>query len=486
VSQRTEIESGVTRLCAGELHDPHRLLGPHSDRDLTVVRAFHPDAVACTVAYVGGTSQARLIDERGLFEATIPLPIAKVEGYRLRFVTPVQKWEAEDPYRFLPTLGDLDLHLIGEGKHDKLWSKLGARITTHQGVPGTAFAVWAPNARGVHLVSDVNYWDDRTHPMRSLGASGVWELFIPYVAAGTKYKYRITKADGRQALKADPLAQRAELPPSTASIVAENRHKWKDATWIKKRSSKDWHNEPLSIYEVHLGSWRRDANGREFSYRELAKQLADYCNDLGFTHVELLPVAEHPFGGSWGYQVTSYYAPTSRFGSPDDFRWFVDHLHANGIGVILDWVPAHFPRDDWALARFDGTALYEHVDTKRGTHPDWGTLIFNYGRPEVRNFLVANARYWAHEFHVDGLRADAVASMLYLDYSRKDGEWAPNQEGGNVNLEAAAFLREFNDALHTDYPGSRLLQRSPPPGLELATRLIAAVSGSRSSGTWAG
>jgi 1,4-alpha-glucan branching enzyme len=453
MSPRTELQSEVTRLSSGELHDPHRLLGPHSSGDQTIVRAFHPDAVACTVAYVGGKSQARMVDERGLVEATIPLPIAQLEGYRLQFVTPVQKWEAEDPYRFLPTLSDLDLHLIGEGKHDKLWRKLGARTLTHQGVPGTAFSVWAPNARGVHLVSDVNYWDDRTHPMRSLGASGVWELFVPYAGQGTKYKYRVTKADGRQILKADPLAQQAETPPSSASIVTESHHKWRDEAWVGDRASKTWYGDPLSIYEVHLGSWRRDADGRELTYRELATQLADYCKDLGFTHIELMPVAEHPFGGSWGYQVTSYYAPTSRFGSPDDFRWFVDHMHNNGIGVILDWVPAHFPRDDWALARFDGTALYEHVDPRRGTHPEWGTLIFNYARAEVRNFLIANARYWVEEFHVDGLRADAVASMLYLDYSRGEGEWAPNHEGGNENLEAAAFLRDFNDAIHADYPG---------------------------------
>ena len=437
------------------MHDPHRFLGPHfcGDGENTIVRAFHPDAVGCSVAYDGGEATAKLVDERGLFEATIPVPIANFEGYRLRWITAVQRWEAEDPYRFLPTLGDLDLHLISEGSHAKLWDSLGARVIQHQGVEGTAFSVWAPNARGVHLVSDANYWDDRTCPMRSLGSSGVWEIFLPYAKAGTKYKFRITRADGRKVLKADPMARAAERSPGTASMVATSQHRWADDKWMTHRAGVTWVHDPVAIYEVHLGSWQRDKNGRELGYREIAPLLAVYCNDMGFTHVELLPVAEHPFGGSWGYQVTSYYAPTSRYGNGDDLRWFVDHLHQRGIGVLIDWVPAHFPRDDWALARFDGTALYEHVDPKRGTHPDWGTLIFNYGRAEVRNFLVANARYWIEEFHIDGLRVDAVASMLYLDYSRGSGEWIPNQDGGNENLEAVAFLREVNHMVRADYPG---------------------------------
>ena len=323
----------------------------------------------------------------------------------------------------------------------------------HQGVAGVAFAVWAPNARGVSLVSDANGWDGRVQPMRSLGASGVWELFVPGIGAGTKYKFRVVRSTGRRIDKADPLARWTESPPRTASIVEQSHHTWADDAWLQRRATEPHLDRPLSIYEVHLGSWRRTLDGRVLSYRDLAEQLAAYCTAAGFTHVELLPVSEHPFDGSWGYQVSSYYAPTARFGDPDDFRGFVDHLHQHGVGVILDWVPAHFPRDDWALARFDGTALYEHIDPRRGEQPDWGTLVFNFGRNEVRNFLVANARYWVEEFHIDGLRVDAVASMLYLDYSRREGEWVPNQYGGRENLEAIAFLREFNETLHTDHPG---------------------------------
>jgi 1,4-alpha-glucan branching enzyme len=305
----------------------------------------------------------------------------------------------------------------------------------------------------VSLVSDANGWDGRVQPMRSLGASGVWELFVPGIGAGTKYKFRVVRSTGRRIDKADPLARWTESPPRTASIVEQSHHAWADDAWLQRRATDPLLDRPLSIYEVHLGSWRRTLDGRVLSYRDLAEQLAAYCAAAGFTHVELLPVSEHPFDGSWGYQVSSYYAPTARFGAPDDFRGFVDHLHQHGVGVILDWVPAHFPRDDWALARFDGTALYEHIDPRRGEQPDWGTLVFNFGRNEVRNFLVANARYWVEEFHIDGLRVDAVASMLYLDYSRREGEWVPNQYGGRENLEAIAFLREFNEALHGDHPG---------------------------------
>jgi 1,4-alpha-glucan branching enzyme len=326
-------------------------------------------------------------------------------------------------------------------------------VIDHQGVRGTAFAVWAPHARGVHLVCDANFWDTRTLPMRVLG-SGVWELFLPDAGRGNRYKYRITRPDMHQVLKADPLARATERPPATASVVEESAHEWQDGAWMNERAVRHQVNKPLAIYEMHVGSWRRGDGDALLTYRQLAPLLAEHCRNLGFTHVELMPVMEHPFGGSWGYQVTGYYAPTARYGSPDDFRWFVDHLHQNGVGVILDWVPAHFPRDAWALARFDGTALYEHPDPRRGAHPDWGTLVFNYGRNEVRNFLVANARYWVEEFHVDGLRVDAVASLLYLDYSRRPGEWIPNVHGGRENLEAIAMLRETNDALHQDYPGA--------------------------------
>ena len=444
--------AGESRRLADGVHsDPHSLLGVHPDGRATVVRAFHPDAISVDVAYPGGVVAMKRIDNAGIFEAVVPE--AQLPGYRLRYRTGDSEWEVDDPYRFLPTVGDIDLHLIGEGTHYRLWEPLGARVIDHQGVRGTAFAVWAPNARGVSLVSDANGWDDRTQPMRSLGASGVWEIFIPHVGAGLRYKFRVIGADGTVMLKADPMARAAESPPATASIVTEPAYAWADGDWVAGRRASDPVASPVSIYEMHLGSWRRGADDAVLSYRQLAPQVADHCLEMGFTHVELLPIAEHPFGGSWGYQVSSYYAPTARFGSPDDLRWFVDHLHQRGIGVLVDWVPAHFPRDEWALARFDGTALYEHADPRRGTQPDWGTLVFNFGRNEVRNFLVANALFWVEEFHIDGLRVDAVASMLYLDYSRKAGEWMPNQYGGRENLEAIAFLREFNEQMHDRHPG---------------------------------
>jgi len=359
---------------------------------------------------------------------------------------------ADDPYRYLPTIGEFDLHLISEGRHEELWRVLGARVREIGGSTGTAFAVWAPNARGVRVTGDFNYWDGRAFPMRSLGSSGVWELFIPGVAEGARYKYAVCGQDAVWRDKADPLATAAEHPPATASVVFTSRYSWGDEDWVARRAQRDPVREPVSIYEVHLGSWRPG-----LSYRQLATELVDYVTDLGFTHVEFLPVAEHPFGGSWGYQVTSYYAPTARFGDPDDFRYLVDALHRAGVGVLLDWVPAHFPRDEWALARFDGTPLYEHADPRRGTAPDWGTLIFNFARLEVRNFLVANAVYWLEEFHIDGLRVDAVASMLYLDYSRKFGEWSPNQYGGRENLDAISFLQETNATCYKRVPGITII-----------------------------
>src|SRR5438067_4003441 len=342
-----------------------------------------------------------------------------------------------------------------EGRHEELYARLGAHVREIEGVTGTAFAVWAPNARSVSVVGDFNSWDGRLNPMRSLGASGVWELFVPGIADGAVYKYEIRTEDNRLRIKADPVAFAAELPPANASVVHRAQHAWADAEWLERRGASDALRSPMSIYEVHLGSWRRNPleGNRSLSYLELADELADYVLDLGFTHVELMPVMEHPFAGSWGYQVTGYYAPTSRFGSPDDFRSFVDRLHRNGIGVLLAWVPAHFPRDDWALARFDGTALYEHEDPRRGAHPDWGTLIFNLSRSEVRNFLLSNALYWMREHHADGLRVDAVASMLYLDYSRKEGEWLPNEYGGRENLEAVEFLKQVNETIYGREPG---------------------------------
>ncbi len=438
-------------LAQGTHRDPHRVLGAHPDGDVTVVRAFHPEAIEASVAHPGGVVAMERVAGGGLFEARVP--VARLAGYRLRFRTAAAAWEAEDPYRFQPTLGELDLHLIGEGTHRELWRKLGARVIEHQGVRGTAFSVWAPHARGVQLVGDANYWNPRTWPMRGLGDSGVFELFAPGVGAGTRYKFLVTRANGQRALKADPMARAAERPPATASVVEESTYAWGDEAWLKARAKWEPRSAPLSIYEVHLGSWQRGAGGAVLGYRDIAPLLAAHCARAGFTHVELLPVMEHPFGGSWGYQVTGYYAPTARHGTPDDFRFFVDHLHQRGIGVILDWVPAHFPRDDWALARFDGTPLYEDPDPRRGEHPDWGTYVFDYGRNEVRNFLVANARYWAEEFHVDGLRVDAVASMLYLDYSRAPGQWVPNRYGGRENLEAISLLREVNEQLPRDYPG---------------------------------
>ena len=346
-------------------------------------------------------------------------------------------------------LGEVDLHLIGEGRHERLWDVLGAHVRSVGGATGTDFAVWAPNARGVRVVADFNGWNGHDHEMKNLGPSGVWELFVPDVGDGTRYKFEIHGADGPWSLRADPLAFQAEVPPATASVVFTSRYEWGDAEWMAARArTTTAHDRPMSIYEVHLGSWRR---GR--SYRDLAEELTSYVLDTGFTHVELLPVSEHPYGGSWGYQVTSYFAPTARFGSPDDFRYLVDRLHQAGIGVIVDWVPGHFPKDEWALARFDGSSLYEHADPRRGEQPDWGTNVFNFGRHEVRNFLVANAIYWLEEYHVDGLRVDAVASMLYLDYSRSEGDWVPNLYGGRENLEAISFLQEVNATAYRRVPG---------------------------------
>jgi 1,4-alpha-glucan branching enzyme len=347
-----------------------------------------------------------------------------------------------------PWIGDVDLFLFNEGTHRRLYDLLGAHVRTVGGVDGVTFAVWAPNARAVRAVGDWNAWDGRVNPLEPVASSGIWAGFVPGIGAGTTYKFELEGADGALKLKADPMARQAEVPPANASVVTETAHVWGDDAWIERRSGEDVVRRPLRIYEVHVGSWRPG-----LGYRDAAVQLADYVSDLGFTHVELLPVAEHPFSGSWGYQVTGYYAPTSRFGHPDDFRFFVDHLHQRGIGVLLDWVPAHFPKDDWALARFDGTALYEHADPRQGEHPDWGTLVFNYGRTEVKNFLTANARYWLDEFHIDGLRVDAVASMLYLDYSREPGQWIPNKFGGRENLDAIAFLKEMNTIVYAEHPG---------------------------------
>jgi 1,4-alpha-glucan branching enzyme len=452
VTARADIE----RIAMRDHHDPHSVLGAHLAEGGVVVRAFRPGAKAVRVRPEGaGSVRLKRIHPAGVYEGTVAgaqLPLS----YRVEVDYPDGVAVSQrDPYAFSPTLGPLDLYLAGEGRHEELYRRLGAQVRTVDGVEGTAFAVWAPSARSVSVVGDFNSWDGRLHQMRSLGASGIWELFVPDVGPGDVYKYEIRVRDGSVQLRADPFAFRAEEPPGTASIVFRSRHHWRDDDWLERRGQSDLHAAPLSIYEVHLGSWRRHAHegNHPLSYLELADELAEYVLDLGFTHVELLPVMHHPFAGSWGYQVTGYFAPAPAFGSPDDLRAFIDRLHAAGVGVILDWVPAHFPRDEFALARFDGTALYEHEDPRRGAHPDWGTLVFNYGRNEVRNFLLANALFWLDEYHADGLRVDAVASMLYLDYSRREGEWLPNPYGGRENLEAVAFLRELNAVTHLHEAG---------------------------------
>lgn len=440
----------LARLAAGEHHDPHSVLGAHPHPEGTIIRAMRPHAEK-VAARIGGIDHPLEPLGHDVFSALVP--VHDLSDYRLVVTYPFEHTVVvADPYRFLPTLGELDLHLFAEGRHERLWEILGAHQRSYETpdgpVRGTSFAVWAPGARGVTVVGDFDGWSGRLAPMRVLGSSGVWELFLPDVGPGALYKFRIHGRDGSVQDKADPMAFATEVPPATASVVHRSSYEWSDDAWLAARAeSRPW-QEPMSVYEVHLGSWRPG-----LGYRELADQLAEYVAAAGFTHVELLPVAEHPFGGSWGYQVTSYYAPTARFGTPDEFRAFVDRLHAAGIGVIVDWVPAHFPKDEWALARFDGSALYEHPDPRRGEQLDWGTYVFDFGRREVRNFLVANALYWIDEFHIDGLRVDAVASMLYLDYSRPEGGWTPNVYGGRENLEAVAFLQEMNATVHKLHPG---------------------------------
>jgi 1,4-alpha-glucan branching enzyme len=444
--------NAVELLARGELKDPHSLLGAHPDGRRTVIRAWRPDAQS-VVCLVNGEIVAKLeqVHPGGLFQG---IADGTITDYQLEVGYPDgNTFTVGDPYAFLPTLGDLDLHLAGEGRHLRLHERLGAHVRTERSTSGVSFAVWAPNARSVRVVGEFNSWDGRLHPMRSMGPSGIWELFVPDVGPGSLYKFEVVEADGRLRVKTDPYAFFTEVPPANACIVYESQYEFGDDDWMSGREQRDHYGGPMSIYEVHLGSWRRTPEGHSLSYSDIATQLADYCRELGFTHVELLPVAEYPYSGSWGYQVSNYFAPTARYGSPDEFKYLVDTLHQEGIGIIVDWVPAHFPKDDWALARYDGTSLYEHADPKRGEHPDWGTLIFNYGRNEVRNFLTANALYWIEEFHIDGLRVDAVASMLYLDYSREQGEWVPNPYGGRENLEAIDFLKELNTIVHAEHPG---------------------------------
>jgi hypothetical protein len=435
-------------------YDPHSVYGWHPlDNGNAVVRTRQIGAQKVElVAADGSTTEFQALGD-DIFGIEIPNG-AENPAHSLRITWPSDAvTDTFDPYSFTPTLGELDLHLIREGRHEKLWQVLGAHVTTID-VPGfgqvlgTRFAVWAPNAAGVAVIGDFCGWNPNQFPMRSLGNSGIWELFIPGVGEGDVYKYAIHTQQGWRLDKADPLARQSEEPPRTGSVVTASHYKWNDEQWLAKRAETDYVNSPMSVYEVHLGSWRQG-----LGYKELATELVAYVKDMGYTHVEFLPVAEHPFGGSWGYQVTGYYSPTARWGSPDELRELIDAFHAADIGVIVDWVPAHFPKDDFALGRFDGQPLYEHPDWRRGEQKDWGTYVFNFGRNEVRNFLVANALYWLEEFHVDGLRVDAVASMLYLDYSRNDGEWEPNQYGGREHLEAVQFLQEMNATVHKQHEG---------------------------------
>ena len=449
------------RLRHSEHSEPHRVLGAHpahhNGQDGVVIRAFHRESGGVAAHLPDGRiQQLDLVARGGLYATFVPgatTPLA----YRLRYHFPDgNDWETDDPYRFLPTMGDLDLHLFNEGTHRRLWEVMGAHPREMDGVQGCSFAVWAPTARRVSVIGDFCDWDGRRYPMRQMGSSGVWELFIPGVQAGAVYKYEIKTASGDLRIKSDPYAFIMENPPATASRIFASQYHWQDQAWIDQRSKRDLYREPMLVYEAHLGSWARvhSEHNRSLSYREIAPRLIEHCKRFGYNYIEFMPLSEYPFDGSWGYQVTGYFAPTSRYGSPDDFRWMVDQFHQAGIGVIIDWVPAHFPKDDFALRRFDGTALYEHDDPRRGEHPDWGTLIFNFDRHEVMNFLLASALYWCRECHVDALRVDAVASMLYLDYSRKEGEWIPNRYGGRENLGAIELLRRVNTALEEDCPGS--------------------------------
>ncbi|GAB3259717.1 1,4-alpha-glucan branching protein GlgB [Alteromonas gracilis] len=442
--------SQIDLLVGGGHGDPHSLLGPHVVDGDVVVRTLKPLAESVAVVFGETTAPLRHVSG-GVWEGS--LGVAEVPDYRLE-VTYADgvPHRLDDPYRFLPTLGETDLHLINEGRHEQLWEVLGAHVHTYPGafseVTGTSFAVWAPHAQGVRVKGDFNSWDGREHPMRQLGTSGVWELFVPDVGVGAHYKFHVLGADGQWSDRADPMAFHAQTAPETASVVWASQHTWGDDDWMARRGERAAVSAPMSVYEVHLASWRR---GR--TWEQLADELTAYVADLGFTHVELMPVMQHPFGGSWGYHVTSYFAPDSRFGDPDGFKLLVDRLHQAGVGVILDWVPGHFATDPWALVRFDGTPLYEDPNPQRGWHPEWGSWIFNVGRREVRNFLYANALYWLEEFHADGLRVDGVASMLYLDYARNDGEWTPNVHGGHENLEAVQFLQEMNATVYRRCPG---------------------------------
>ena len=471
--------SSIGRLIEGTFDNPASILGPHlvdyGDGTAVAIRSYLPEAQAAWVIenHSGLRRPMRRLHPGGFFEAICDATVDAEPGedqdgpdtnlaaksrYRIQMSKKTgEVVDMQDPYAAPSILTDFDRYLIGEGRHHQLYDRLGAHQRVVDKAAGVNFAVWAPNARTVQIVGDFNGWDGRNHTARVHPHLGIWELFVPDAKVGDKYKYRILSEHGEWIDKSDPVGFAAELPPLTASIVADpDRYEWNDAEWMEKRASQDPLQSPMNVYEVHLGSWQKGPGRTHgwLNYRDLAKRLVDYCHRMNFTHIELMPITEHPFTGSWGYQTVGYFAPTSRHGDPDDFQFFVDHLHQNNIGVIIDWVPAHFPKDGHGLYRFDGSALYEHADPRQGEHPDWGTMIFNYGRNEVRNFLVANALFWLDKYHIDGLRVDAVASMLYLDYSRDGEDWIPNQYGGRENLEAIDFLREFNVAVHEHYPGA--------------------------------
>ncbi|MGY6276380.1 1,4-alpha-glucan branching protein GlgB [Methylomonas sp. MgM2] len=456
-SKQNTLDSNLIRIIEAKHHDPFSVLGRHTVDGKTVIRAFLPYAETVRIGKKGPLMQR--IPGTDFFEF-YPTDDDATEHYSLAWTDKDGHEHLDcDPYTFLPVLPEFDQHLFGEGRHWHIYQKLGSHLKTIDSIDGVYFAVWAPNAERVSVIGDFNRWDGRCHPMRNLGGCGIWEIFIPGLKEGCLYKFEIRNThSGQIFVKTDPYGQQFEVRPQTAAIVTqENNYVWNDTEWMERRPRHDWLHQPMSIYEVHLGSWHRDSRGNFLNYRELAVQLVDYVKEMGFTHIELLPITEHPLDLSWGYQTTGYFAPTSRFGTPDDFRFFVDLCHQNNIGIILDWVPAHFPKDNFALGRFDGTPLYEHEDPRKGEHRDWGTLIYNYSRNEVKNFLLSSAFFWLEEFHLDGLRVDAVASMLYLDYSRDANEWIPNMYGGNENLEAIDFLRHMNAVTHEQHPGTIIM-----------------------------
>jgi 1,4-alpha-glucan branching enzyme len=462
-SPSTPLETAIAALIRGTHRDPFAVLGPHRENGGIVVRAYQPAARGIDLRLVatGATLPMTRRDAAGLYELRIDDAAGPgaLPDYRLRITYPGSHVvEIDDPYRYGRVLTDYDLHLLGEGTHYRAFEKLGSHRITVGTTSGVHFAVWAPNADRVSVIGDFNGWDGRVHPMRVLVPNGIWEIFLPDFAEGEKYKFEIRTRTGAILKKTDPFARAFEAPPQSAAVVRDvSRYEWNDAAWLAARAGENaWLDRPMSIYEVHLGSWGRvpEEGNRFLTYREMAERLVSYVKEMGFTHIELLPVMEHPFSGSWGYQVLGFFAPTARFGPPEDFKLFVDACHQAGVGVILDWVPGHFPKDAHGLARFDGTALYEHEDPRQGEHQDWGTLIFNYGRNEVRNFLLSNALFWLEEYHVDGLRVDAVASMLYLDYSRKEGQWIPNRYGGRENLDAISLLQQLNALTHGEHPGT--------------------------------